>query len=157
MILGNENNYAFKIENDENKNFKIVDIIAQNRYLSCDDNSVYLPQFISSVEQEIENLEKKNYATYEKNHEHKSVVEIHKLMMEDENEEMFSLHRFMSWGPTTDNITAFLFVHNNELILSYEFWREGHEVKEEINHVFYLKVEKCELIGLLNKLLMEIE
>lgn len=167
MIIGNKDIYGFELGNNESKSLKVVDIIIGNRYVSCDDNTVYLPQFINDVKSTLESLQHIDYTTYDKYYKNKTIEKIHQFISGNweegsesfniEDGQVYSLHRFMDWGPTTDNITSLLFLYNNELILTYQFWREGHEVKEEINRVNYVKVKKSNLIETLENLVHELE
>lgn len=167
MIIGNKDIYGFDLGKNESKSLKVVDIIIGNRYVSCDDNTVYLPQFINDVKSTLKSLQHIDYTTYDKYYKNKTIEEIHQFISSNweegsesfdiEDGQIYSLHRFMDWGPTTDNITSLLFLYKNELILTYQFWREGHDVKEEINRVNYIKVNKLNLIEILENLVHELE
>jgi len=59
-----------------------------------------------------------------------------------------------AWGPTTDNVTSFLFRHNGGLVLTAEFWRQSHlrAHPEHAGVVFTADIPTDELIGILEGL-----
>ena len=57
MIIGQKETFAFEIGKETEKSLRIVDIIINNRYVCCDDNIVYVPQFISDLKYELPRIE----------------------------------------------------------------------------------------------------
>ena len=167
MIVGNTNIYGFEVGDKINQILQTVDIIIGNYYVSCDDNAVYLLEFISDIKYTIQHLKDVDLTIYNKYYENKTIEEIHEFISNNwaenspsydiEDGKLYSLHRFMDWGSTTDNITSLLFLYKNELILTFQFWRDDHEPKEEINQIQYVKVDIFKIIKTLRNLVKELE
>ncbi|WP_199789224.1 MULTISPECIES: hypothetical protein [unclassified Streptomyces] len=76
---------------------------------------------------------------------------------DDETEEEYvfrSRFRVLSWGPTTDNVTAYLFRDADRLVLTVQFWREEHLVRHphHAGRVFVAEVPAEEFVGILEGL-----
>lgn len=61
------------------------------------------------------------------------------------------LRRNPVWGPTTDNVVAYLFREEDGLVITLEFWREEHLLShpEDAGAVFVAEIPSHELIGIL--------
>ena len=59
------------------------------------------------------------------------------------------------WGPTTDNLTAFVFREGDRLELTWQFWREEHlrEHPEHVGTVFTLEIQAAEVTAALDDLI----
>ena len=167
MKIGNKDKFAFDIAENMEGGLRVVDIIIANRSICCDDNSVYVPQYIESLNTTLEELSKNDYTKHSICLENKSYEEIHRFIEstrdEDsnnyniENDELYYIYRFMDWGPTTDNISSFLFPFNEKWVLTYEFWRKEHKNKEEIEVVNSIEVNTEELISTIREAIRELE
>jgi hypothetical protein len=157
-LLGNKDIFAFEIgEKQKGEALLQVNIYIDGKNVCCDDNTVYLPQFYYTVKSTSEYLKKKiDYCKYEKYFWGKSTEEAHKWIESTNNEnsaesnefsdDIWKTYRFMSWGPTTDNVTCFLIPIHGTLYLTYRFWRETHTPIKEIEYVFGVEVTPFELI-----------
>ena len=161
MIIGNKETFAFEIGLETEKNLRVVDIIINNRYVCCDDNVAYVPQFSNDLKSELEkleNLQKDSFLNYLSG---KSIEEIHQFIDSTRGEEsencnleddkIYPYFRFLDLGPTTDNFTCFLFFKKNDLYVTYQFWRDTHQNKEELGKVFFAKIDKEEAIYIISE------
>ncbi len=55
----------------------------------------------------------------------------------------------MHWGPTTDNLTTFLFELDGQMAITTEFWCPDHEPRAEIGVPFVAKLDRAELLDVL--------
>jgi len=156
MIIGNNSTFAFDIGQEQlETNLRTVNIVIDNRYVCCDCNSAYLPQFIASMENDIDRIAKNDWNKYHKYFEGKSISEIHEFILRTRTEEskeydieddkIFPLHNFLNWGPTTDNLCCFIVPWNNKYFLTYQFWRPEHPDKSEIGKVQNVQIELIEV------------
>jgi hypothetical protein len=73
---------------------------------------------------------------------------------EEEDDALRRRFRFFDWGPTTDNVEAFAFRDRDNMVITWQFWREEH-LHEHPGHaetVFALEIQAVELAGLLEDL-----
>lgn len=73
---------------------------------------------------------------------------------DDESEADYQLRRtcrVLLWGPTTDNVLAYLFREEDQLVITLEFWREEHLLShpEDTGAVFVAGIPSGEFIGIL--------
>lgn len=162
MIIGNKNTFAFEIpdrkstdewlEADFYNELRIVDIYIAGHSTCCDDNHVFVSQFVNSLRYTTEFLKHKlDYYSNEDVFFGKSVEEVHKIIEQLRDIEIETLSKYwvanpLDWGPTTDNISSLLFPIHGKLYLTFEFWRETHQPASEIGQVFGTKVTPYEII-----------
>lgn len=133
-----------------------VDLWAAGKWLTCDDNLAYIPQFRRDV---------LHTAAWLRSGEGSplpfaglSAEATHRRLMrragDDEPEADYLLRgRFhvLLWGPTTDNVTAHLFREEDHLVITLEFWREEHLINhpEDAGAVFMVEIAAEEFVGIL--------
>ena len=157
-ILGNKNKFAIKIdERSLASDLCGVNIYINTRNICCDDNQAYLPTFICSMENEmtvLKNIQDK--AEFRKYFEGKTIEQSHAFIsstrdpaspdFDCENDELYVTYRVLNWSETTDNVTCFIVPSDNKYYLTYEFWREAHEVKSEIGLINHVQIDIAEMI-----------
>ncbi|MFI9777370.1 hypothetical protein ACIHCV_22080 [Streptomyces sp. NPDC051956] len=62
-----------------------------------------------------------------------------------------SRFRVLLWGPTTDNVMAYLFRQQDRLVITLEFWREEHLINhpDDAGAVFMVEIPAKEFVGIL--------
>ncbi|MEM7013313.1 MAG: hypothetical protein AAF585_17720 [Verrucomicrobiota bacterium] len=111
MKLGSKSRFAFEVgefwpPNDSNRRLRRVDLWAAEQWLTCEVNTVFIPAFCLSVERTIDWLRgapdlglPDPSSSPEQNHERLR-------HLDDGSDERFW---FLRWGPTTDNVSGYLF------------------------------------------------
>ena len=94
---------------------RTVDVYAAGRWLTCDDNSVYVPQFVYSLEGSIGRL-LVDPAVYNLSRPYPdlSIEENFRRLLADaeagsNGDHDYRDYLFMDWGPTSDNVSNCLF------------------------------------------------
>ncbi len=61
---------------------------------------------------------------------------------------------FLRWGPTTDNLQTYAFRDGDHLVITFQFWREGHllDHPEHAGHIFEVEIAPAEFTGILENL-----
>ena len=123
-----------------------VDIWVAGQWLTCDDNMAYVPQFRLSVQRDLARLDSVAPAPFPG----LPPAAIHQQLLTDDDglgEQWWFLH----WGPTTDNVLAYLFRDGDRLVITMEFWREEHLRRhpEHRGAVFVAEIEAEELADIL--------
>lgn len=146
-FFGDQSSFAFGTPEDGQGDLREVDIFIGGRNVCCGDSHVYLPHFAARLKDVVVDLSMKDTSwKYDRYLNGMTVEEIHTFLMstrdsESENydledDRLYPYYRFLDWGPTTDSLTSFLFPFGKELYLTYEFWRDAHEPKEDVGRVF---------------------
>ncbi|MBT1187893.1 hypothetical protein HET69_28880 [Streptomyces sp. CJ_13] len=154
VLLGDK--FRFAAEVGEPGPLCRVDLWAAGNWLTCDDNVAYVPQFRRDV---------LDAAAWLRSGEGSplpfagvSAEATHRRLMQcsgdDEPEADCQLgpFRVLLWGPTTDNVTAFLFREEDRLVITLEFWREEHLLNhpEDAGTVFMVEIPAEEFVGILD-------
>ena len=162
ITIGDKNKFAFEIAEQPLGNpttdreifnqLRQVDIYIAGRSVCCDDNHVYVSQFVNSLWHTAEYLKQKlDYYVEEDFFFGKSIEEAYKLIQQlrDLELKIISKHwvdNFLDWGPTTDNIICLLFPLHGKLYMIFEFCRDTHKPTKEIGKVFAVEIFPYEII-----------
>jgi hypothetical protein len=120
-----------------------VDLWAGGRHLTCDDNTVFVPQFIVSVEASIAAIRDGSIA-----HAPIPADDARRKKLGGAVDQPL----FPAWGPTTDNILGVLArtASPDRLELLFEFCRPTHPIVRERGVVFAVELAAEELIAVLS-------
>ena len=147
--FGSRDTFAFEISSlDPHADIRVVDVFAAGIHLTCDDNTVYVPQFLGSLTLDLDRLiaprdDRRDTLPYPD----LSPMENHSQLLavaEDDNSD-YLFHRFMDWGPTADNVSMTFFRDANTVVLPFNFWRESHHDHGQLGQVFVANVAIEEL------------
>jgi hypothetical protein len=135
-----------------------VDLWAAGQWLTCDDNMAFVPQFRRSVAETAAWLRAGHGAAVP--YAGLSAAAAHRRLIagtgqEAEDDALRRRFRlFGDWGPTTDNVEAFLFSDGERLEITWQFWREEHLLRhpEHAGTVFAVEVGAAELARILEGL-----
>lgn len=136
-----------------------VDLWAAERWLTCDDNTVYVPQFRRDVLHTAARLRLGEglpvpFAGYSAESAHRRLVrraEDSASATDDQSRDGFQA---LLWGPTTDNVITCLFRESDHVVITLEFWREDHLVNhpEDAGAVLVVEIPAEEFIALLESI-----
>ncbi|MFG2302482.1 hypothetical protein [Actinacidiphila glaucinigra] len=159
VLLGEKNRFAAEVGEWEHS-LRRVDLWAAGQWLTCDDNMAFVGQFRSDVLDTVAWLRSGGGSPMP--FDDLSPEATHRRLMQrsgadDETEEEYefrSQFRVLSWGPTTDNLTAYLFRDTDRLVLTVQFWREEHLVRhpDHAGRVIVAEVPAEEFVGILEGL-----
>lgn len=134
-----------------------VDLWAAGKWLTCDDNMAYVPQFRRDVLRTAAWLRSGGgspvpFAGLSAEAAHRRLV--YRMGEVNAPEADYRLRRgfqALLWGPTTDNLTACLFRAGDRLVVTLEFWREAHLINhpEDAGVVHAVEIQAAEFVGIL--------
>ncbi|MFH8738884.1 hypothetical protein [Streptomyces sp. NPDC017964] len=155
VVLGDK--FRFAAEVGEPGPLCRVDLWAAGKWLTCDDNMAYVPQLRRDVLDAAAWLRSGKGSAFP--FAGLSAEATHRRLMQragddDEPEADYQLRgrfRVLLWGPTTDNVTAYLFREEDHLVITLEFWREEHLLShpEDADAVVVVEIPAEEFIGIL--------
>lgn len=153
MLFGDKRRFAAEVGEfwGDSDQFRRVDLWASGRWLTCDDNVVFIPQFCMSLRDTLNWL--RSAGNLSRPFAGISLTDTHRrlLEMDDGTREQFW---FPLWGPTTDNISGHVFRDGDSLSITLEFWRETHKPPEERGEVFVAEMPEAELISVLEQMII---
>jgi hypothetical protein len=127
-----------------------VDIWAANRWVTCDDNTVFIPAFVPHLDGAIDRL--LSDLDSPRPFPNLSPADNHRRLLSEaraENKALHFRHLFLNWGPTTDNVIAHIFREGGRATIPFSFWREDHHDCSELGQVFVTELPTNELIAVL--------
>ncbi|MFJ3435647.1 hypothetical protein ACIPMU_19095 [Streptomyces cyaneofuscatus] len=134
-----------------------VDLWAAGKWLTCDDGMAYVPQFRRDVLDTAAWLRSGEgsplpFAGLSAEATHRRLMQ--RAGDDDEPEADYQLRdrfRVLLWGPTTDNVTAYLFREEDRLVITLSFWREEYLLShpEDAGAVFVVEIPAKEFVGIL--------
>ncbi|MEU6325293.1 hypothetical protein [Streptomyces sp. NPDC047009] len=159
VLLGDKNRFAAEVGEWEHS-LRRVDLWAAGQWLTCDDNMAFSSQLRIDMVDTVAWLRSGGGSPMpfdEPSPEATHRRLMHRSGADDETEEEYEFRgqfRALSWGPTTDNVTAHLFRDADRLVLTVQFWREEHLVRhpDHAGRVFVAEVPTEEFVGILEGL-----
>jgi hypothetical protein len=139
-IFGNKSRFAIGFDHAVDSDSLRVDVWAASTWLTCVDNSVYVPQFADDLKFEIRrfffsSLRPRPYPE----------MSIEDNFRRLHAEEDWDSYWFMNWGPTADNVRMLLFCENGTAYLPFEFWWPNHHDQSQRGKVFVAELLVDEL------------
>ncbi|GII28446.1 hypothetical protein [Planotetraspora mira] len=154
VLLGDKHRFAVEVGEWVGPALRRVDLWVADQWLTCDDNAVFVAQFRLSVAATADRVRSGGglplaFAV--------SPVATHQRLVDatrGAEEDYGRFWIFNDWGPTTDNVLAFLFRDGDQLLITSEFWREDHlsEHPEHAGRVFVAELQAGEFVGILEEL-----
>lgn len=136
----------------ENGGSRRVDVWAADRWLTCDDNNVYVPHFAGCLQRAVGGLLADPQRRRGRPYPELSVEDNYRRLLADaetDNTEYLA-YRFMDWGPTADNVGMLLFHERNTVYLPFTFLRPDHHAPPERGKVFVAELPQWELARVLH-------
>ena len=148
---GHETRFAITVGEvlSDNGGSRRVDVYAAGRWLTCDDNNVYVPHFAGCLQHAVGYLLSDPQWSRGRPYPELSVADNYRRLWAEaqtDNAEYLS-YRFMHWGPTADNVSMLLFREGGTAYLPFSFcW----PVRAELGEVFVAELPEWELAAALH-------
>lgn len=133
----------------ENGGLRRVDVWAADRWLTCDDNAVYVPHFATELQSEVRGLLIDPQSRRGRPYPELSIENNYRRLEAEADNTEWLAYRFMDWGPTTDNVRMLLFREKGTAYLPFSFWRPDHHATSELGQVFVAEMSEWDLATVL--------
>ncbi len=127
-----------------------VDVWAADRWLTCEDNNVYVPHFAGCLERAVRGLLSEPGCRHGRPYPELSVVDNYRRLRADADNAEFLRYQFMHWGPTSDNVGILLFREEGTAYLPFSFLWPDHHDPSEWGQVFVAELPEWELAAVLH-------
>ena len=150
-MFGNKSRFAIGADEECSQSDLLgVDVWAASTLLTCDDRTVYVPQFVNSVKSEIRRFLFGPEIVGRRPYPELSIEDNFRRLRNDSNDIDFFQYQFMGWGPTADNVRMALFCEGEMAYLPFEIWRRGRHDQSQLGRVFVAEVLLSELARVLH-------
>ena len=154
-LFGDKSRFAMEIGDEwHGDQLRRMDMWLANQWLTCDDNWIYVRHVVGLVERTATRV-RSGGASFLPFPDVSPAVAHRRLRAlrsdKDWDDALYFQHRIFDWGPTTDNVIAFLFPKGSHLAITLEFWREEHlrQHPEHVGEVFVAEIGADELAEIL--------
>ncbi|MFG1947995.1 hypothetical protein [Nonomuraea sp. NPDC048826] len=153
-LLGDKRRFAVEVGDGDGSALRRVDLWIAGQWVTCEDNMVFVKQFRSSVTRTAAGI---------RSAEDRAPpfvglppASMHRRLQAGDGEqeyERFGFFHRWGWGPTTDNVTSFLWRDGVRLVITLEFWRESHLLThpEHAETVFVARLPAAEFVEILEE------
>ncbi|MFE2915827.1 hypothetical protein ACFXI0_11250 [Kitasatospora indigofera] len=164
MVLGDKHRFAVEV-GEGGQALRPVDLWAAGKWLTCDDNMAFVGQFRRAVLETADRLRSGGgsplpFGTLSPEATHRRLTLLAGADDGTGGDYAFrSRFRVLAWGPTTDNVTAYLFRVGDRSVLTVQFWRKDHlaEHPEDADAVFVAELPTAEFAGILEDLVGQLD
>ena len=151
--FGHQTRFAITVGEilSENGGSQRVDVWAADRWLTCDDNNVYVPHFAGCLQHAVGGLLADPAYCRGRPFPGLSVAENYRRLPAGRSSTRSTgPYRFMDWGPRADNVGMLLFREGGTAYLPFAFWRPDHHQPAELGQVFVAELPVWELARVLH-------
>jgi hypothetical protein len=129
-----------------------VDVWAAGVWLTCDDNTVYVPHFAGCLQHAVGSLlADPTCLRLGRLYPGLSITDNYRRLRAEEDNSDYLAFRFMDWGPTADNVGMLLFREGGTAFLPFAFRRPDHHEPSELGQVFVAELPERELAAVLHE------
>ena len=128
---------------------RTVDLWAGGKWLTADDNIVFLPTFIGSLQYTAAQVRRGEVSPCP--FPERSPEEIFQLLLGDDETDFRMQFWLMHWGPTVDNVTSYVYLDGDDLVIVFGYNRELHPFPEDLGKVFVARIPPDEFAAVLEQ------
>ncbi|TYB68460.1 hypothetical protein FXF51_11485 [Nonomuraea sp. PA05] len=155
-LLGDKHRFAVEVGDWDGSALRRVDLWVADQWLTCDDNMTFVKQFRHYVERTAVGVRFGEIAA--EPFAGLSPAATHRRLLAgvrhgEQEYERFGFFGRWGWGPTTDNVTSFLWRDEDRMVITTEFWRERHLLThpEHAGTVFAAELPTAEFMAILEE------
>jgi hypothetical protein len=128
-------------------NLRVVDLWAGGKWLTTDDNFAFPPTFIHAVRTTAAQVRRGEVGPCP--FPDRSPEEIFQLLQADDESDFRQRFWLMHWGETVDNVSSYVYLDGDDLVIVFDFWREWHRFPEDLGKVFVARIPPDEFATIL--------
>jgi hypothetical protein len=128
---------------------RTVDLWAGGRWLTTDDNTVYLPTFIGFLRSTAARVRRHDVSPCP--FPERSPEEIFGLLRADDETDFREQFWLLHWGETVDNVTSYVYSDGGDLVIVFGYWRATHPFPEDLGKIFVARVPADEFVAVLDE------
>lgn len=128
---------------------RTVDLWAGGKWLTTDDNTVYLPSFIHVLRSTAARVRRRDVSPCP--FPERSPEEIFRLLHADDESDFRERFWLMHWGETVDNVTSYVYLDGEDLVIVFGFRPLRHPFPEDLGKVFVARIPADEFAGVLEQ------
>ena len=128
---------------------RTVDLWAGGKWLTTDDNTVFLPAFVPFLRSTADQVRRREVSP--RPFPGRSPEEIFRLLLADDETDFREQFWLLHWGETVDNVTSYVFMDGDDLMIVFGFWREHHPFPADLGKVFVARIPPDEFADVLEQ------
>lgn len=151
-LFGDRARFRVEVGESLSPRLRTVDLWAGGKWLTTDDNTVFLPTFIDFLRSAAERVRRHDVSPCP--FPGRSPEDVFRLLdaqaqagESDLPERFWLLH----WGETVDNVTSYAYLDGDDLVIVFGYWRATHPVPEDLGQVFVARLPPDEFVAILER------
>jgi hypothetical protein len=136
--FGDRARFCVEIGESTPPSLRTVDLWAGGKWLTTDDNTVFLPTFINFLRSTATQVRRRDVSLCP--FPGRSPEEIFRLLDADDETGFREQFWLMHWGETVDNVTSYVYLDGDDLVIVFGYWRTTHPFPEELGQAFVAKI-----------------
>nr|WP_245871036.1 hypothetical protein [Asanoa hainanensis] len=128
---------------------RTVDLWAGGKWLTTDDNTVFLPVFINFLRSTAAQVDRRDVSPCP--FPERSPEEIFRLLYADDETDFREQFWLLHWGETVDNVTSYVYLDGDDLVIVFSFWRADRPIPEDLGKVFVARIPPDEFVVVLEQ------
>jgi hypothetical protein len=134
--IGDRATFSIEIGEITPPSMRVVDLWAGGKWLTTDDNTVYVPSFFWYMRGDADRVRRRDIKPCP--FPGRSPEEIFELLRADQTE-FREQYWFMRWSETVDNVSMYAYL-DGDLVIVFQFWRPTHLFPEELGKIFVARI-----------------
>ena len=147
--FGDRARFSVEIGEITPPSLRTVDLWAAGKRLTTDDNTVFLPTFIQFLRSTASRVRRRDVSP--RPFPERSAEETFQLLNADDETAFREQFWLMHWGETVDNVTSYVYLDDDDLLIVFGYWRAEHPFPEDLGKVFVARIPPDEFAVILDQ------
>jgi hypothetical protein len=147
--FGDRTRFCIEVGRITAPSLRTVDLWAGGKWLTTDDNTVFLPTFLLFLRSTAARVRRRDVSPCP--FPERSPAEIFRLLHADDETDFREQFWLLHWGETVDNVTSYVYLDGGELMIVFGYWRAWHRFPEDLGKVFVARVPPDEFVAVLEE------
>jgi hypothetical protein len=128
---------------------RTVDLWAEGKWLTTDDNTVFLPTFLHLLRSTAARVHRRDVSPCP--FPGRPPEDIFRLLNADDETDLREQFWLMHWGDTVDNVTSYADLDGDDLVIVFAYRRAGHPFPDDLGKIFVARIPPDEFVVVLEE------
>lgn len=148
-VFGDRARFCVEIGEITPPSLRTVDLWAGGKWLTTDDNTVFVPTFINFLRSTAARVRRRDVSPCP--FPQCSPEETFRLLHADDDTDFREQFWLMHWAETVDNVTSYGYLDGGDLLFVFGYRRAQHSFPEDVGKVFVARIPPDEFAGVLEQ------
>jgi hypothetical protein len=156
--FGDRERFCVEIGEPTPHALRTVDLWAAGKWLTTSDNTAYVPAFSYAIRTAAAQVRRRDVSPSPfPRHPPEEVFRLLRTIAKRGESDLPERFWLMHWGPNTDNLTSYVHLDGDDLVILFSFWRRDHPFPEDLGRIFVARVPADEFATVLEQAAGELD